>query len=134
MRGALGALLVAVALVSCGPPPPSDLDADIHHGCPALREPLAMPGDPIDGDTWGSFAGAFFEAYCTRCHSSALVGSDARNGAPDGLNWDDPEVVRENLADIRDAVGVRNFMPPHPPTPACDERERLVRWIDAGAP
>ncbi len=35
---------------------------------------------------------------------------------------------------IRAAVGVDNYMPLSAPTPTCDERRRLVRWIDLGAP
>lgn len=42
--------------------------------------------------------------------------------------------MRAHLAMIRDAVGVGNYMPPVAPTPACDERARIVRWIDADAP
>ena len=35
---------------------------------------------------------------------------------------------------IRYAVGVINFMPINPPDPTCEERARIVRWIDADAP
>lgn len=105
----------------------------IRNGCPIHPDPLAAPGDPIDGDTWDTFAMGFFEAWCTRCHSTALAGT-ARRGAPPGFDWDDEASVRANLAAIRHAVGVTNFMPPEDPRPPCDERARLVRWIDAGAP
>jgi len=103
------------------------------NGCPVLEQPLAEPGDPIDGDTYVTFAADFFATWCTRCHSTTLSGAD-RNGAPEGFNWDDEPTVRAHLAQIREAVGVANFMPFTPPDPSCDERARLVRWIDAGAP
>jgi hypothetical protein len=103
------------------------------NGCPPLLNPQANPDGGAGGDTWTSFAQGFFATYCTRCHSSALSGT-ARNGAPVGYNWDDEAAVRMHLADIRDAVGVGNFMPPTPPTPGCAERQRIVRWIDAAAP
>jgi cytochrome c5 len=103
------------------------------NGCPPLTTPLATPDGGAGGDTWSSYASGFFTMYCTRCHSSALSGA-ARNGAPDGYNWDDEAAVRARLVMIRDAVGVSNVMPPSAPTPPCDQRRRIVRWIDADAP
>ncbi len=100
------------------------------NGCPPVTQPV---DGGAGGDTWASFAQGFFASYCTRCHATAKVGS-ARNGAPDGYNWDDRAAVNMHLAMIRDATGVSNFMPPGPPTPSCTERYRLVRWIDSGAP
>lgn len=141
-RRPMAALTLACALAtsaSCDDveparPDASYGDAEIRRGCPAWREPLASPGDPIEGDTWESFAGEFFGRFCTRCHTSQLSGSAARQGAPAGLNWDDEAVVRANLHDIRNAVGVLNYMPPNNPRPTCELRRRVVRWIDAGAP
>ena len=101
------------------------------NGCPSYTAPLAKPGDPIDGDTWATFAQGFFAGYCTSCHSTTATN---RNGAPAGYDWDDEASVRAHLAMIRDAVGVGNYMPPLAPLPACDARARLVRWIDADAP
>lgn len=110
-----------------------DGDAPLVNGCPALTAPQANPGDPIDGDTFDTFAGPLLATYCTRCHSTQLTGA-ARNGAPIGFNWDDEASVRMHLAEMRNAVGVLNFMPPSDPKPTCAERQRLVRWIDASAP
>lgn len=101
------------------------------NGCPPHPTPLAQPGDPIGGDTWATFAQGFFASYCTTCHATTAVN---RNGAPVGYDWDDEASVRAHLAMIRDAVGVGNYMPPVAPAPSCDERARLVRWIDGGAP
>jgi uncharacterized membrane protein len=130
-------LAAALTAPSCGDdgaaPDAGPPDARIVNGCPALEEPQASPGDPIDGDTWDSFARDFFATWCTRCHASTLAGGD-RNGAPTGFDWDVETSVRDHLAMIRNAVGVGNFMPFNPPDPTCDERQRLVRWIDADAP
>jgi uncharacterized membrane protein len=127
-------LLFAVMLAACdggGDAPP---DARIINGCPSLVEPQAMEGDPIDGDTWDTYAMEFFATWCTRCHSVNNVGADERMNAPDGFNWDDEASVLEHVAMIRNAVGVFNFMPFNPPDPSCDDRQRIVRWIDAGHP
>jgi hypothetical protein len=105
------------------------------NGCPSWAGmPLASPGDPIDGDTYATFAMPFFESYCVSCHSTANTG-DTRNGAPPGRNWDDEASVRMFLAEMRRWVGEINVMPlGDGPKPTCDERRRLVRWIDADAP
>lgn len=103
------------------------------YGCPTYPDPVAVPADAPGQDTWDAFAQTFFVTYCTRCHSTENVG-DERNFAPEGLNWNDEASVRANLSRIRNAIGVGNFMPPSAPTPSCDERLRLVRWIDLGAP
>jgi cytochrome c5 len=137
-------LLVAAAiLVGCGDHPATTNDMDLGgaggdmtklvNGCPPLTSPLTTPDGGAGGDTWASFAQGFFASYCTRCHSSTLTGA-ARNGAPDGYDWDLESAVRSHLDVIRSAVGVGNFMPPSAPTPTCTERQRIVRWIDAGAP
>lgn len=136
MRTRIAILLAALA-ASCGDdgaaPDAGPPDARIVNGCPALEEPQAMPGDPIDGDTWATFAMDFFATWCTRCHSETLAGGD-RNGAPVGYDWDVEATVRSFLPEIRNAVGVVNFMPFTPPDPSCAERQRIVRWIDADAP
>lgn len=109
----------------------SALDAG---GCPPLTEPQAMAGDDIDGDTWETYARGFFDAYCTQWHSSTLTTQPARRFAPLGMDWDDEASVRAHTLRIRHAVGVTFFMPPGDPEPSCDERQRIVRWIDAEAP
>jgi hypothetical protein len=134
MRATIFALLVA----GCGggsstkDMTPPDMTVLIN-GCPPLTDPLAQPGDPIDGDSWATYAQGFFATWCTRCHSSMRSGA-ARNGAPDGYNWDDLTAVHAHIDNIRSAVGVGNFMPPNDPLPPCSERRRIVRWIDAAAP
>lgn len=131
-------LSFAFALTSCGDDDSTPLDAGTEDaqpfGCPSHPSPLAMPGDDLGGDTWTTFASGFFETWCTRCHSSELVGAVARNGAPEGFDWNDEASVREHLDAIRRVVGVTNEMPPRGARPECDDRERLVRWIDAAAP
>lgn len=139
-RIALCAVLAALSSSCDGLAPlrPSDAspgDGEIIRGCPSLRAPQALPGDDIGGDTWSTWArDDFFAVYCTRCHSVANVTAVERNDAPIGYDWDDMGSVYTHLDEIRDAVGVFNYMPVEDPKPTCDERLRLVRWIDAAAP
>jgi hypothetical protein len=143
MRATMLICTLAAAAVGCGPGNAMTNDADfgvsagdmtmLVNGCPSWNAPQTTPDGGAGGDTWTSFAQPFFGSYCTRCHSSTLTGA-ARNGAPDGYNWDDEASVRAHLDMIRTAVGVGNFMPPSDPRPACDARRRVVRWIDAAAP
>ncbi len=114
--------------------PPPDTSMGDSGLCPSLVSPVAMPGDDIGGDTWDTFAAGFFASYCTRCHSSTLTTSIERMGAPTGLDWDDPTIVRAQILRIRYDVGVSHYMPLTAPNPTCMERYRLLRWIDVGAP
>ncbi len=109
-------------------------DVETRNGCPVLRDPVAARGDPAMGDTWADFARPLFARVCTRCHSSSRTDPTARNGAPDGFDWDLEASVRAQLARIRGAVGIENYMPIGDPGLSCAERRRVVRWIDLGAP
>lgn len=128
----LRTFVLAVLLSGCAEAEPKS-DAGEDASCPDLLEPLAMPGDPIEGDNYANLARPFFDSYCVRCHDSAKTGA-ARNRAPMGFDSDQESSVRSHLPEIRGAVGVTNYMPFNAPFPSCAERSRLVRWIDADAP
>ena len=130
----LALTLVLLAIASGCPDDPPPMTADAGGDCPPFEMPLAMPGDPIDGDDWDSFAQPLFESYCTRCHHSSLAPGEMRQFATPGIDFDDRSSVRANAPLVRNAVGVFPFMPPDDPLPSCDERRRLVRWIDADLP
>lgn len=123
-----------VSVLGCGDDVAPNNDGGDPEICDELRDPLAQPGDPIDGDTYETFVQPFLASYCIRCHDSTLTSLETRGGAPAGYDWDHVDVVRMHLAEIRNAVGVTNFMPFNAPFPSCEERARLVRWIDAAAP
>ena len=114
----------------------TDASADVllRNGCPILTDPVDMMGAPPNGDTYAGFVQPFITQYCLRCHSSTLTTPEDRHGAPMSFNWDTEAGVRMELPRIRNAVGVANYMPLNNPMPSCDERRRLVRWIDIGAP
>lgn len=88
--------------------------------------------------TYESWASDFFASYCTRCHSKTREG-DARNGAPDGYNWDDVNSVRahQSQIDLMAAASVEvvnHEMPPSDPRPPTSERRKLGEWLACGAP
>lgn len=88
--------------------------------------------------TYESWASDFFASYCTRCHSKTREG-DARNGAPDGYNWDDVNSVRahQSQIDLMAAASVEvvnHEMPPSDPRPPTSERQKLGEWLACGAP
>jgi len=122
-----------------GDPAPVDAsvpdDVWLVRGCPSLFDPVAAPGDDIGGDTYATWAGPmFFERHCTHCHASFRTTFIDRMGAPEAHNFDSEAGVRRSLPTIRFVVGVNNVMPPILVRPTCEERLRLLRWIDAGAP
>lgn len=86
-----------------------------------------------------NFGRAFLDSYCTRCHSSTRSGA-ARNGAPEGLDWDRIDVVRANADPMNEEAGanadgsVNREMPPNDPRPSDAERRQLAEWLACGAP
>jgi hypothetical protein len=91
-------------------------------------------------DTYSSYAHGFFQTYCERCHSP---GGDGYRGGE--LDFTDYSGVVASMAEIRCGVaatrpdGCVGFPPPQqfpiaPPIPTDAERDRIVAWIDVGAP
>jgi len=120
-------LLAAVlVIVGCGSedeaPPPAMSASSSGATCPI--------GSTL---TYEGFAQGFFEAYCTRCHSTENSG-DERNGAPDEYDWDDYDSIALHAAeiDLVAAAGPRAtnvFMPPAAPRPTNAERAQLGQWL-----
>jgi hypothetical protein len=84
--------------------------------------------------TYESFGRAFMENYCTRCHSSALEGEEARSCAPADHNFDTLDGIlfaREHI-DEHAAAGptvVNDGMPPNGAMPSAQERRDLGTWL-----
>ncbi len=108
-------------------------------GCGSDPEPPAGECPPGGTSlTYQNFGQGFFTSYCTRCHSSTLSG-DARNGAPEGDDWDSLERIRDEADEIDEFAGaegdkVHTQMPPNPPNPSDEERRKLSEWLACGAP
>jgi hypothetical protein len=89
------------------------------------------------GDTWVSFAQGFTQTYCVGCHdANDATGRDYRMYA---LVFRDRAEIRCGVATARpaDCMGFpppRQFPIGNGAKPTDPERDRLVSWIEAGAP
>lgn len=112
-------------------------------GCPS-DEPLFGPPTesvcpPASTLTYASFGKPFMEAYCTKCHHSALRGAE-RMGATSFHDFDTLfgiKAVHEHI-DFTSASGpaaTNTSMPPDGhPQPTREERTQLGEWIACGMP
>lgn len=89
--------------------------------------------------TYENFGARFMEDYCTKCHSSELVGSVARHGAPSFHDFDTVYGIRavsEHIDETTAAgpAAINDGMPRGAPYPTLDERYQLGEWIACGMP
>jgi hypothetical protein len=125
MRGACAAAAaLALAVAGCGEPlfgPPTESI------CPT---PSTL--------TYENFGRTFMESYCTRCHSSELVGED-RMGAPSFHDFDTLfgiKAVSEHVDETTASgpASTNDSMPPDGDKPTLAERQMLGEWIACGMP
>lgn len=88
--------------------------------------------------TYENFGKNFMTKYCTRCHSSELMGAD-RQGAPSFHDFDTLygiKAVYDHIDETTAAgpASVNEGMPPDDPKPTLDERYQLGEWIACGMP
>jgi uncharacterized membrane protein len=77
---------------------------------------------------------AIIHARCLACHS-AYPSDSIYTVAPIGIVLDTPDQITALAARIRERAVVQRTMPLNNSTGMTDaERERLGRWVDAGAP
>jgi hypothetical protein len=98
---------------------------------------MAMPSGAV---TWTSFGRQFFASYCVSCHTPGGAGAQQ--------DFSIYSVVQANAANIRCGVAPAGMLPSgcsgSPPAgqfpigsgphPTDGERNKIVAWIDAGAP
>lgn len=113
-------------------------------GCES-EPPVALFGPPTGATcpegstlTYEGFGRPFMEAYCTRCHDSALVGA-ARNGAPNFHDFDTLNGIRAVADHIDETTAAgpsatNQSMPPDGSIPSLEERWQLGEWLACGAP
>jgi uncharacterized membrane protein len=127
MRWATGCLSAVLWMSGCP-------DTDEHH----LGEPTGATCPTDSTLSYQTFGQTFMASYCTRCHSSAVMGAD-RQDAPIGVNYDTVDGVRAHaeLIDLHAAAGpnaVNTAMPPSDPRPSEAQRRQLGEWLACGAP
>ena len=88
--------------------------------------------------TYESFGQDFMAKYCTSCHAATVTGA-ARQGAPEGFDFDTVEGVRDHADEIDEHAGIgpmaeNREMPLDDPLPTDDERSDLAEWLACGAP
>ncbi|HEX5101170.1 MAG TPA: hypothetical protein VFV94_16780, partial [Polyangiaceae bacterium] len=96
------------------------------------------------GDTWETFAQGFFESYCVSCHNDDNSGVAARNFHDVARVSSEQEAiacgVSKSQADwtergcTSDLPSPKQFPAGNGAKPTDAERDRLLAWIDAGAP
>jgi hypothetical protein len=109
--------LVGLALLSC-------------HGWTDLDD-VACPPEGTEL-RYGDFSGAFFGAWCNRCHAAD---AEDRSGAPEAYVFDSYEQVlalRKRI--FARAAGDNVSMPPGPDDPPAELRDALAIWIACGSP
>jgi len=89
--------------------------------------------------TYDNFGRAFMQSYCVRCHSSTLVGDEARMDAPAGHDFDTLAGIQEMTDHIDEQAGsgpaaTNTVMPYSDPSPTLEERKKLSEWLACGAP
>ena len=95
-------ILALLPLLGCAVPSPTP---DVSRAPPAATRACADLPD-VSWEAWGA---GFFRTYCTACHSSANL--DARNGAPEGIDFDTEASVRARAQDVRRVVLENGTMP-----------------------
>lgn len=78
--------------------------------------------------TWSGGGEGFFATNCWSCHSST---TQNRYGAPEYLNYDTYEGVKEAATNIRQAALWDQVMPPGYPLDEAN-RETLESFLDCG--
>ena len=98
-------------------------------------ESICPTGSSLTYDTFGK---PFMERYCTRCHSSELVGAQ-RMGAPSFHDFDTLFGVKAVSVHIDETsaagpASTNDGMPLDGPSPPLAERRDLGEWIACGMP
>jgi hypothetical protein len=109
-----------------------------------IREAGVESGVPASADTWANFAQAFMGKYCVSCHNDDRAGDAARDyhmlsivvreKVDIACGTAKSQAERTKRACPANAPRANQFPAGNGPKPTDDERDRLLRWIDAGTP
>ena len=95
---------------------------------------VTPPADAETHDTWTSFASGFIETYCYECHGP---GDSLRDYSLLATVQSEQEKIRCGVSPSSIAgcsIPAKQFPVGSGPKPNDAERQRLVDWIDSGAP
>ena len=116
-------VLLAGACGTDDPPAPARPPADTAATGDTALDPC------VDGPTWDTFTAGDLKTWCLPCHTASLVGPEARQGAPDGVDFDRwSQVVAWESRILARATGPNPDMPPLGGTDPADG-ERLAAWF-----
>jgi uncharacterized membrane protein len=123
-------LLAFVSFAACS----SDDPAGTDH--PAAQGDASAPDSgcpsPESVPTFGDLERGIL-TICRRCHSEQVVG-EARNGAPEIINFDTYEQVA-SAAEVASYMVQARIMPfPDGEGPTEEQRQALYQWTDCGKP
>jgi hypothetical protein len=103
----------------------------------------AGSGGSAAGDTWTSYAMAFFGTYCVSCHNDDNSGDASRDYTMMTVVENEADEIACGLTKSQDdwaargcsgAPAARQFPAGSGAMPDDAERDRLIAWIDAGMP
>ena len=116
----LTCVLFAATLVAC-----SSEDEDAEEELPEVDCSAEVP-------SFGEVSA--FSEVCTNCHSTTKSG-DARNGAPDDIDWDDYDSAKANAEEGAHEV-FEGEMPPEGSSEmlTAAQKEELYLWALCGTP
>lgn len=101
------------------------------------------PDAATSADTWDSFASGFFTSFCVSCHNDDKKGEPTRDYHQLANVMKEKSKIACGVASSQAAwaqrgctgsPAARQFPVGNGPKPSDAERDRLVRWIDAGTP
>jgi hypothetical protein len=110
-----------------------------HEAGPIFGPPTESVCPPTQTLTYANFGKPFMENYCTKCHSSQLVGAQ-RMGAPSFHDFDSLfgiKAVSEHIDETTASgpASTNDGMPPEEEKqPSLAERQMLGEWIACGMP
>jgi hypothetical protein len=125
---AVRAALLALAILATGCPSDPIFGPPTETECPPGGSTL----------TYANFGQPFMASYCTRCHSSELVGAQ-RKGAPSFHDFDSLFGVKAVSMHVDETTAsgpasTNKGMPPDGAKPTLEERKQLGEWIACGMP
>lgn len=131
--------LALVVPLACGgeDPEPQDgvmeLSPEIQAQVDQIRADFNVECPQATGATYSGFGQPFMSDWCLECHSASIVG-EARNGAPEDVNYDTQAQIQSRLFRIYQQAASNTPLMPPLGGPNDVLRDLLGEWLVCGAP